>query len=512
MDLGTLIPRHARYRAEHPAFIFEDTRLTYREFNTHVNRLANGLLSRGLRKGDKIATILPNSVELVEFFWAVAKTGMVAVPLSPLLRGKGLLTLLRDSDAKMVITTASMAEHLDPLKTELPDIARENYVLIDSDSTPGYGTYSTLVGGKPSGEPAVEGNVDSDLYNIMYSSGTTGLPKGIMHTHYVRANYCTGFATAYRITPESVILHTGALVFNGAFLTFMPAFYQGATYILHPSFNVERLIETVKQERVTHIMMVPSQIVAMLNHPKFDPAKMKSLEMICTVGAPLHREHKQKLMDALPGVFYELYGLTEGFVTILDKTDAPHKPGSVGVPPPFYDLRIVDAEGNDLPANETGEIVGRGPILMAGYYKQPELTAQAIRDGWLYSGDLGYVDQDGYLYLVDRKKDLIISGGVNVYPRDIEEIIVQHPNVIEVAVFGIPDDKWGETPAAAVRLDDSGAITPDDLKAWINDRVEARYQKVAEVIVRDDFPRSVAGKTLKRLMRDEFWQERDSKI
>jgi long-chain acyl-CoA synthetase len=511
MNIGTLIPRHAQVRPNHTAFIYEDTRLTYAQFAGRVNRCANMLLGMGISKGEKVATILPNSTALVELLWAVAQTGIVIVPLSPMLRGKGLQSLLHDSDAVAVVTTQDMVQHLDPLRDALPNISAERYVLIDSESE-GYANYETLtVDASPSSPPYTEID-DKDLYNIIYSSGTTGLPKGIMHDHYVRANYCTGFSASYRITPESVILHTGSLVFNGAFLTFMPAFFQGATYILHPYFDVERMIETVKQEGVTHIMMVPSQIVAMLNSPSFDPSKMQSLEMICTVGAPLHLEHKKALNEALPDIFYELYGLTEGFVTILDKTMYEAKPASVGVPPPFYEMRIVDANGVDVPANEVGEIVGRGPITMPGYYKRPDLTNNAIRDGWLFSGDMGYVDEDGFLYLVDRKKDLIISGGVNVYPRDIEEVIVQHPNVMEVAVFGIPDDRWGETPAAAVILDKKHAISAEDLQAWINDQVEARYQKVSKVVIKDDFPRSVSGKTLKRQMRAEFWEGRDTKI
>jgi acyl-CoA synthetase (AMP-forming)/AMP-acid ligase II len=429
-----------------------------------------------------------------------------------MLRGKGLSSLLHDSDSVAVFTNESMVKHLNPIREELGNIPDSHYFLIDSADVPGYTAYETLIATASEGEPPDVGINDDTLYNIIYSSGTTGLPKGIMHTHYIRANYCTGFATSYRITPESVILHTGALVFNGAFLTFMPAFFQGATYILHPYFDVERMIETVEKEQVTHMMMVPSQIVAMLHSPSFDPAKMQSLEMICTVGAPLHLEHKQELNEKLPGVFYELYGLTEGFVTILDKTMYRDKPQSVGAPPPLYEMRIVNEQGEDLPPNEVGEIVGRGPILMAGYYKRPDLTEQTVRDGWLHSGDLGYVDEDGYLYLVDRKKDLIISGGVNVYPRDIEEVIVQHPNVVEVAVFGVPDDKWGETPVAAVVLNDAHAITADELCDWVNARVAARYQKIREIIIRDEFPRSVAGKTLKRVMRDEFWNETGSKI
>jgi len=204
--------------------------------------------------------------------------------------------------------------------------------------------------------------------------------------------------------------------------------------------------------------------------------------------------------------------LTEGFVTILDRDDSLRKAGSVGVPPPFYDMRIVGDDGRELPANAIGEIIGRGPITMPGYYGRDDLTAAALRDGWLYTGDLGYVDDDGYLYLVDRKKDMIDSGGVKVYPKDIEEVVTQHPEVREVAVFGIPHDTWGETPAAAVVLNAGAAIGADALRDWINARVAAKYQRVAQVIVYEDFPRNAAGKTLKREMRAPFWEGRDRAI
>jgi acyl-CoA synthetase (AMP-forming)/AMP-acid ligase II len=227
--------------------------------------------------------------------------------------------------------------------------------------------------------------------------------------------------------------------------------------------------------------------------------------MLCSLGAPLHLEHKQELDRRLPGRFYELYGLTEGFITILDRDDFPAKPGSVGVPPPLYEMRIVDDDGVELPAGEVGEIVGRGPITTPGYWNRPDLTADAIRDGWLYSGDLGFVDDDGFLYLVDRKKDLIISGGVNVYPRDIEEVIVQHPDVIDVAVFGVADARWGETPVAAVRIRPGSSADPAALQAWVNERV-SRFQKVKEVQVRSEFPLSVAGKTLRRVLKSEYME------
>jgi acyl-CoA synthetase (AMP-forming)/AMP-acid ligase II len=234
--------------------------------------------------------------------------------------------------------------------------------------------------------------------------------------------------------------------------------------------------------------------------------------MALSLGAPLHRTHKEALNRRLPGRFYELYGLTEGFVTVLDKTDYAEKPDSVGVPLPLFEMKILNPEGKEAPPGEVGEICGRGPILMPGYYKRPDLTRETIIDGWLHSGDLGFVDEDGYLYLVDRIKDMIISGGVNVYPRDIEEIAVQHPAVREAAVFGVPDEKWGEVPVAAIVLHQTGSITAEALKNWINERVAAKFQRVSHVLIKTDFPRNVAGKTLKREMREPFWAGRHVKI
>jgi acyl-CoA synthetase (AMP-forming)/AMP-acid ligase II len=312
--------------------------------------------------------------------------------------------------------------------------------------------------------------------------------------------------------PESVVIHAGSIVFNGAFVMLMPALYLGATYVLQKHFEPESFIATVESERATHMIMVPSQIIAMLNSPAFSPERLRSMEAICSVGAPLHREHKDKLTQMLPRCFYELYGLTEGLITILDKDDHATKPDSVGVPIPFSEMKIINSHGREAAVGEVGEIVGYSPALMTGYYKQPELTAQTVVDGWLHSGDLGYVDSDGFLYLVDRKKDLIISGGVNVFPKDIEEIIVQHPAVREVAVFGVPSEKWGETPVAAVILHRPGEITEEELGRWINERVDGKHQRVQAVVFMEDFPRSTAGKTLKREMREPYWAGRAARI
>ncbi len=371
---------------------------------------------------------------------------------------------------------------------------------------PGYRSLGELTAQASGEQPPDAGLTGDDPFNVIYSSGTTGEPKGIVHTHAIREAYGTGFASSFRIHRDSVVLHAGSLVFNGSFVTLMPALYQGCTYVLMTAFEPRAMLDALAAERVTHVMTVPSQLVALLQHDDFDEAHLPHLEMIGSLGAPLLLEHKQELIRRLPRRLYELYGLTEGFVTILDRDDVERKPGSVGVPPPLYAMRILGPDGAELPPGEVGEIVGRGPITMPGYLGRPDLTAETLVDGWIRSGDLGYVDDDGFLYLVDRKKDLIISGGVNVFPRDIEEVAVQHPDVLDVAVFGVADERWGECPIAAVKLRPGSDLDAEELREWINERVPARYQRVREVVVRDEFPTSLAGKTLRRLIREEYLQ------
>jgi Acyl-CoA synthetases (AMP-forming)/AMP-acid ligases II len=503
MNIGTLLPRHARYRGHHQALIVQGRELDYRALNAYVNRLGNALLAAGLRKGDKFATVLGNGLPLMAAYWAAARTGLVIVPMSPLLQESGLHTLLTDSDTRLVIGDAAFAPVFDRIRGQLPLIGADRWILVGGASS-GYCDYDAVLAAASDSDPGDPGLRDADEFNIMYSSGTTGLPKGIVHTHYVRAMYCTLFAQAFRITPESVVLHAGSIVFNGSMVDLMPWMFVGGTYVLHESFNAERVIEDIARRKVTHIILVPSQIIAILESPAYAPEKLLSLEMLHNLGAPLHVRFKERINAELPGRFYELYGLTEGFMTILDKHDSIRKLGSVGCPPPFMEMRILREDGSECAPGEVGEICGRSPCLMPGYYKRPDLTAKAIVDGWLHTGDAGYVDEEGYLFLVDRIKDMIICGGVNVYPNDIEAVIMAHPAVREVAVFGVADHKWGEVPVAAVTVRAGASIDKSELIRWTNTRVAAKFQRLTDVVVYEEFPRNVAGKTLKREMRDRY--------
>ena len=502
MNISKILSHHVRFRPDHEAFVFLNQRQTFRQFGQQVDQMSAAFSEAGIKKGDKVATILPNTAELWQCYWACAQIGAVVVPLSPLMREDGLVNLLNGSDATLVLTKASYIPHIEPV---LPRLTHLNRKLIwTTDST--VSGFDSLQTKKDSVSLNTLPRIDieeDDIYNIIYSSGTTGQPKGIMLTHRIRAMYMTLFANSFRISPESVVMHSGSIIFNGSFLTIMPVMYQGATFVLMPEFNVTDTLDVLIKEKVTHTILVPSQIIQMLECPEFHAQQLPHLEMILTVGAPLDKKYKEELEERLPGLFYELYGLTEGFVTILDKTEAVIKMGSVGKPPQFSEMKIVNETGKEVPVGEVGEIIGKGPLLMKGYYKDEVRTAEAIKDGWLYTGDLGYVDEEGFLFLAGRKKDLIISGGVNVYPTDIESIIVKHPDVLEAAVFGVPDMKWGETPVAAVVMRNE-SLRPAELKNWVNDRLHVRYQKLSDIIFLKDFPRNVAGKVLKRTISEEY--------
>ncbi len=505
LTLDNLLPHHARYRAHFPALVFNQRVWDFAQLDQAANQLSRALLRAGLIKGDRFATVLPNCAEMMIAYCAAAVSGLVIVPASVLLQRNGLKTLLRDAGVKLVITNTAMAFEVDAIDSDLPDLVSNGRVFTDGNDSrlieKGWLSFDHFAQKEDTHPPLVDIHPD-DVYNIMYSSGTTGSPKGIVHTHQIRSLYCTLFANAWRMTPESVVLHAGAIVFNGAMLDLMPWLFLGCKYILHASFNAEEVIKDIEQHQVTHLVMVPAQIIAILNSDAYHPERLSSVEMLHNVGAPLHLHYKQQINRDLPSRYYELYGVTEGFMTILDRTEAETKTGSVGKPAPFNQVQIMNEAGELCEPNQVGEICGMGPLVMPGYHNRPDLTAAAFHGAWLRSGDLGYMDEDGYVYLVDRAKDMMISGGVNVYPRDIEEVVIAHPAVTEVAVFGVEDAKWGERPVAVVTVNVD--CESETILQWVNDRVDAKFQRLSQLFILQEFPRNVAGKILKRELKVQY--------
>lgn len=398
MNLGMMLRRNARHYPNKLAIVVGQDRLSYREFNQRVNRAANAMLAMGLNKGDKVAMLLPNSLEMLDLFWACAKAGTVIVPLNPMVKGKDMVRLLQDCEARALYFAPDYTAEVEEMKLELSLINPERFVSIGGDND--YVKYNKLVANASDSEPEVELS-EYDHYNIMYSSGTTGLPKGIVHSHRTRVMYAFLWGMEYGVTFDSVVLSAGNLVFNGTLAFMFPAICAGATYVVLPKFSAEITLNVIQNERVSQTMLVPVQVIQLLESPLFDKTDLRSLKVLMTLGSPLAVERKRELEAKLPGVLYELYGLTEGFLTTLRPQDVMRKPGSVGPAMPFNEFMIMDEDMQPLKLGEVGEIVGRGPNPHAGLLQQPQCLYRCTLSGQM----------DAYRrFGLPRRRRLYLSG------------------------------------------------------------------------------------------------------
>ncbi|HYN25644.1 MAG TPA: AMP-binding protein [Pyrinomonadaceae bacterium] len=498
----------AKWRPDRTALVCEDQRLTWREFNQAIDRVANGLIKGGLRKGDKVSVLMLNSIEMLEIMMGTVKAGGVIVPLSVMLTAESLATMISDSDSRFIFVGAPFARVIDSIRRDLLNISSEGFFVV-GDETEGWIDYQRWRDEFTDAPPQVRLTPEDD-FNLIYSSGTTGTPKGIAHTHYARQQTAYILAIEFRFDLNSIAVITTPLFANGTWIMMLPSLTVGSTLVVMPQFDPKKFLDIVERERATHTFMVPTQYIVTMDVPEFDRFDLSSLKTLLSAGAPLRADTKARMLQSFGGGVFELYGLTEGIATRLRPEEMESKLASVGTTIFGGDIRIIDDAGSEVPRGEAGEIVGYSSALMRGYYKKPEETAAAVwKDEmgrtYLRTGDVGKLDEDGFLYILDRKKDMILSGGVNVFPKDIEDVVARHEAVADVAVIGIPHEKWGETPLAIVVRKKGSTSSTEELRDWTNARL-AKHQRIAGIEFRDGLPRNALGKVLKKELREPYWR------
>ena len=494
---------NAKAHPEKPALVCDGQTVSWGAFDQRINKIANLLLSMGVSKGDNIAIISPNSIPYAELFMGILRAGACVTPLSTMASPDALQKMLTDCGARAIFVAAQYLELVDGFIADL-ELAR---FAIDFDH-PAFQPYGAAVDGASDSDPEIQIEM-SDAFNLIYSSGTTGTPKGILHNHWMRS------AQMDRVSPNGYddnarTLLSTPLYSNTTIVSFLPTLYGGSTVYLMPKFDARGYLEIVQREKITHTMLVPVQYKRIMDVADFDAFDLSSMQVKFSTSAPLRAEVKADVLARFPGKLLEYYGLTEGGgVTVLNSAEHPDKLHTVGQPAPGNEIRLIDETGAEVPKGTVGEICGRGPTMMAGYFGRDDLTADYIwRDAagnvFFRSGDMGRFDEDGFLILSDRKKDMIISGGLNIYADDLELVLLADPDVIDAAVIGVPSDAWGETPYGLVVLREGATRSGDDICADANAKL-GKSQRLSAVELRDELPRSSIGKILKKELRAPFW-------
>jgi len=506
ITLPGVVASNARWRGDHPAFICGDDVRTWRELDAAANRIANGLIGLGLERSDRVSVLMLNRIETAEIIFGILRAGCVAVPLSAMVPGGGLERMINDSDSRVLFVDETLHPVIAPHTAGFEDVVAGGLLSVGFERD-GWRPFEEWRSGHGEGAPEVV-PTHGDSCNIIYSSGTTGVPKGIVHSHLARIYMAMGLSSGFRINPSSVTLVTVPLFSNGAWMMFVPTVLAGGTTVVMPHFDPRLFLDTSERHRCTHTFLVPTQFIGILAQPDLDQRDLRSYQIMVSSAAPLMRTTKQEVLERLCSGLIELYGLTEGFATILTPEDTSGRVASVGKPMAGSEMVLLDDNGHEVPRGEVGEIAGRAAGVMTGYHKRPDLTEEMLwRDDrgrtFIRTGDMGYLDDEGFLYIAERKKDMIISGGLNVYPRDIEEVMAEHPDVSEVGVIGVPHPKWGETPLAVVVPRRDASPDPEAIREWANGRL-GKHQRLYAVELVDELPRNAIGKILKRELRQRY--------
>ena len=496
-DLPALVAQHAQQRPDAPALVCGAQRWSYLQFNAMADQVATACQQRGWGPGDCLAICAMTSLEYVAVFLGALRAGLAVAPLAPGSTAGQLVDMARDADARCVWVDAAV----DGLAVPWPVAS------LRLDDGPLQAWTQALSASPPA--PLQPVPIDPAWpFNIIYSSGTTGTPKGIVQAHAMRWAHIqraglSGYST------DTVTMIATPLYSNTTLVCLFPTLAFGGCAVLMPKFDALQYLQLAQAHRATHTMLVPVQYRRLMAHPEFDRFDLNSFQAKFSTSAPFHADLKADIVRRWPGALNEYYGLTEGGGTcILQAHLHPSKLHTVGQPAEGHDIRLIDEEGRELPCGESGEVVGRSPGMMTGYHKRADLTRAAewfSPDGlrFIRSGDVGRFDEDGFLTLHDRRKDMIISGGFNIYPSDLEAVLRPHPAVSDVAVVGVPSAEWGETPVAFCVLKPGLSASAEELRQWANAQL-GKTQRLHALRLLAELPRSAIGKVLKRELRDAW--------